>query len=78
VELCAPDISVPVLVIGNSADDACTPSHTHRIYEAFTHEDKELHEIKGATHYYMGPDQLPRLQEAVGLISDWLGRHGWA
>jgi alpha-beta hydrolase superfamily lysophospholipase len=77
-ERCAPDISVPVLVIGNSADDACTPSHTHRIYEAFTHEDKELHEIKGATHYYMGPDQLPRLQEAVGLISDWLGRHGWA
>ena len=26
---CAAGISVPALVIGNSADDACTPSHTH-------------------------------------------------
>ena len=75
-ERCAPDVSVPVLVIGNSADDACTPSHTRRIFAAFTHEDKEIHEIKGATHYYMGPDQLPHLQEAVGLVSGWLGRHG--
>ncbi len=77
-ERCAPDISVPVLVVGNSADDACTPSHTHRIFAAFTHGDKELHEIKGATHYYMGPDQLPRLQEAVELIGGWLDRHGWS
>ncbi|MEO3782272.1 alpha/beta hydrolase [Actinocorallia sp. B10E7] len=77
-ERCAPGVSVPVLVIGNSADDACTPSHTNRIYEAFTHEDKEIHEIKGATHYYAGPDQRPHLQEAVGLITGWLDRHGLA
>ena len=30
----AADISVPVLVIGNSADDACTPSHTRRLFAA--------------------------------------------
>jgi hypothetical protein len=27
---CAVDCHVPTLVVGNSADDACTPSHTHR------------------------------------------------
>ena len=30
---CGRRISVPVLVIGNSADDACTPSHTERLYD---------------------------------------------
>lgn len=72
----APDVTVPVLVVGNSADDACTPSHTHRLFEAFTHSDKELYVVKGATHYYAGPDQRPRLAEAVSVVGDWLGRHG--
>lgn len=74
----AADITVPVLVIGNSADDACTPSHTHRLFEAVGHDDKELHEIAGATHYYAGPDQGPRLAEAVGIVTEWLARHGLA
>jgi alpha-beta hydrolase superfamily lysophospholipase len=71
----AADITVPVLVIGNSADDACTPSHTRRLFAAVGHTDKELHEIKGATHYYAGPDQRPQLQEAVATVTDWLHRH---
>lgn len=29
---CGKDIEVPALVIGNLADDACTPSHTRRLY----------------------------------------------
>lgn len=69
---CARDITVPVLVIGNLADDACTPSHTHRLYEAVGHDAKELHEIDGATHYYR--DQPEQLAEAVGLCSDWIVR----
>jgi hypothetical protein len=36
------------LVIGNLADDACTPSHTRRLFEAIRHPDKEMYEI-GAT-----------------------------
>jgi len=52
---CGPDIAVPALVIGNLADDACTPSHTRRLFEAIGHPDKEIHEIPGATHYYAGP-----------------------
>ncbi len=74
----AADVTVPVLVIGNSADDACTPSHTRRMYEGFTHADKELHEIAGASHYYLGADQRPQLREAVSVITRWLTERGWA
>jgi len=70
---CAARITVPVLVIGNTADDACTPSHTHRLFDAVQHEDKELYEVKGATHYYIG--QKKELAEAVGVIAGWLERH---
>jgi pimeloyl-ACP methyl ester carboxylesterase len=72
-ERCAAGISVPVLVIGNSADDACTPSHTHRLFAAISHDDKELVEIRGATHYYIG--QKKELGEAIQVIAGWLERH---
>ena len=72
---CAGEVSVPMLVIGNLADDACTPSHTHRLYEAIAHDDKELHEIDGATHYYI--NQPKQLAEAVGLCDTWLSGHGF-
>ncbi|MFT5032481.1 MAG: pimeloyl-ACP methyl ester carboxylesterase [Bermanella sp.] len=72
---CAAAISIPALVMGNGADDACTPSHTHRLYNAISHQDKELHEIEGATHYYFG--QAEQLQEAVCLCSSWLDKHGF-
>jgi len=73
---CAQDITVPVLVIGNLADDACTPSHAHRLHDAVGHDDKELHEIEGATHYYLG--QPEHLSQAVGLCSVWLQAHDWS
>lgn len=69
---CGPDIDVPTLVVGNSADDACTPSHTNRIYGAIGAADKHLVTIKGATHYYGGPSQRPQLGEAVDTITGWL------
>jgi pimeloyl-ACP methyl ester carboxylesterase len=72
---CAASISVPVLVIGNSADDACTPSHTHRLYEAVSHDDKELYEVKGANHYYFG--QPDKLEDAVSRCADWMRRKGF-
>jgi hypothetical protein len=75
---CGPDIAVPVLVIGNLADDACTPSHTGRLFEAVGHPDKEMREIEGANHYYWGPDQRGTLREAVGVCTDWLHRHGFS
>jgi hypothetical protein len=69
---------VPALVIGNLADDACTPSHTRRLFEAIGHPDKEMYEIAGANHYYAGPDQREALEQAVGVITDWLGQHGFS
>ncbi len=70
--------TVPVLVVSNSADNACTPSHSQRMYEAITHPDKSLHVVQGANHYYLGPDQAPMLEEAVTTVSSWLTQRGWA
>ena len=72
---CAAQISVPTLVIGNTADDACTSSHTHRLYEAVGHDDKELYEVKGANHYYFG--QKDKLDEATGRCVEWLMKKGF-
>lgn len=70
----ASDIGEPVLVIGNTADDACTPSHTHRLFDAVPHDRKWLYEIEGATHYYGGPSGRDHLDEAVGHITGFIGR----
>lgn len=68
-------ISVPVLVIQNSADSACTPSHAKRLYDAVPHDDKEFYEVKGATHYYaMQPDLVA---QAAQKCTDWLERKGF-
>jgi pimeloyl-ACP methyl ester carboxylesterase len=65
-------VSCPVLVINNTADLACTPSHARRLFDAVVHGDKEYRDITGADHYYIErPDLLP---EAVGVVSDWIGR----
>lgn len=70
---CAAQISKPVLVIGNTADDACTPSHTHRLYDAVAHNNKEIYEVKGANHYYFG--QKEQLLDASNRITQWLSKH---
>lgn len=68
-------ITCPVLVINNTADLACTPSHAQRLFDAVGHEDKEKHDIKDADHYYIErPDLLP---EAVRICADWLTRKGF-
>lgn len=62
---------------GNLADDACTPSHTRRLFEAIGHHDEEMHEIPGANHYYAGADQRDKPRHAVGVVTDWHG-HGFS
>jgi pimeloyl-ACP methyl ester carboxylesterase len=69
-EKCGRNTSVPTLVIGNSADDACPPSHNQRLYDSITHERRKLHIVKGANHYYFG--QKEELSEAVQVSIDWL------
>ena len=39
-------VSVPVMVLGNSDDDAVPPSHIQQLYEAVSHTNKELHIVE--------------------------------
>ena len=71
---CAKRITVPALVIGNTADDGITPSHTKQLFEAVGHDNKELHWIEGANHYYFG--QPDKATESAAVCVDWLGRKG--
>jgi alpha-beta hydrolase superfamily lysophospholipase len=66
---------VPALIVNNSADDACTPHHAKRLFEAVTHADRELVDIKGANHYYSG--QPEHAGEAIGHITRWMRAHGF-
>jgi pimeloyl-ACP methyl ester carboxylesterase len=72
---CGWRISVPVLVIGNSADDACTPSHTQRLFDCVAQVKPALHVVEGASHYYAG--QPDKLAEATRVVTDWLALRGF-
>lgn len=69
-------VSCPVLVIGNSADNACTPSHTQRLFDAIPHGNKQRVDIAGATHYYAG--QPEQCAEAARTCGDWIDARGWS
>jgi pimeloyl-ACP methyl ester carboxylesterase len=70
----AAHMSLPTLVINNAADDACTPSHAHRLFAAVANDNKELVEISGATHYYLG--QREQLHQAEQTCTRWLLEQG--
>jgi pimeloyl-ACP methyl ester carboxylesterase len=71
-------ITVPVLVVYNGADNVCYPSLATSMFDAVRHGDKRLHRVDGANHYYIGPDQQPKLKEAVDVCTRWLVEHGLA
>lgn len=73
-EECAKRISVPALVMGNTADDGITPEHTKTLYEAISHDNKELVWIEDANHYYFG--QPDKSTEAAHNCADWLKKQG--
>lgn len=68
---CAARLGVPLLVIENSADDACTPSHAARLLEAARQVPQTHRVIEGANHYYFGQPEL--CAEAAGVLKDWIG-----
>lgn len=71
---CAPRVTVPMLVIENSADDACTPGHAAALMAAATASDGLTHHVvQGANHYYFG--QAHHVAEAATVIKDWLATH---
>lgn len=67
---CAGQISAPLLLIENSADDAVPSYHCRTVFEAACSTDKQYHRIEGATHYYVG--QPDRLNQAIVLTEGWL------
>jgi len=71
---CARSISVPLLAIENSADDAVPQPHARIIHDAAGSRDKTFHVIQGATHYYQGQPEL--LEQAVELCVGWMARRG--
>jgi len=72
---CAARISIPALVIGNTADDGITPEHTKVLYNSIQHDDKELVWIEDANHYFFG--QRDKADEAASTCLDWMKRHGF-
>ena len=69
---CARSISVPLLAIENSADDAVPQPHARIIHDAAASRDKTFRVIKGATHYYQGQPEL--LKQAVDLCVGWMDK----
>lgn len=69
---CAGAVTVPLLAIENSADDAVPQPHARIIHDAAASRDKTFHIIKGATHYYQGQPEL--LQQAVELCVGWMAK----
>ncbi len=67
-------VSVPVLVINNTADTACTPSHARRLFEAVGHDRKAHRDIVGADHYYI--ERPERAAEAAATCRHWLSETG--
>ena len=71
---CAKRISVPLLAIENSADDAVPQPHCRRIFDAAGGADKTFRLIKGATHYYAAQPEL--LHDVTRLTQAWLAERG--
>jgi pimeloyl-ACP methyl ester carboxylesterase len=68
-------VTCPALVINNTADLACTPSHAARLHAALASKDKEIVQIKGADHYYVERRDL--LPQAVNAVGAWLDARGF-
>jgi pimeloyl-ACP methyl ester carboxylesterase len=66
----APRITVPLLAIENTADDAVPQPQTQMFHDAAGSRDKTLLVIKGANHYYAG--QPEELAEMVRETIAWL------
>lgn len=74
-EKCAAQISVPLLAIEHSADDAVPQPDVGLMYRACASVEKEMHCLPGANHYFKG--QPEQLDASVRLISNWMQRRAW-
>ena len=67
-------VSVPVLVLANEADHLVPLTHPQAMFAAVRHSDKELHVVRGASHYYFGQGGL--LAGAVEHVIAWCRARG--
>lgn len=69
-----PELTVPVAVVLGTADPTVTPSMARAMYESATAARvRELHLVKGATHYFEGQPEL--LAEALDRIAAFVDEH---
>jgi pimeloyl-ACP methyl ester carboxylesterase len=68
-------VEVPVLVINNTADLACTPSHARRLFDAVSHARKSYVDIKDADHYYIERPEL--VPQAVAAVAQFKAQYGF-
>jgi alpha/beta superfamily hydrolase len=62
-----------VQVLYGTADNAAFPSHARALHAAVTHDDKELIQLTGANHYFIGqPDQV---RKCVSEMVRWAREH---
>ncbi|WP_353236230.1 alpha/beta hydrolase [Diaphorobacter ruginosibacter] len=73
-EKCAESITVPFLALEHSADDAVPQPHTRMVFERVKSQDRQMHVVQGATHYFVGQPEL--LQSTVELTLHWLRERG--
>jgi len=74
----AADVTVPALVVANSADNVVTPSYTTALFDALASEDKTSLRIDGANHYYIGEGQREHLRRSAALCTNWLAERSLA
>lgn len=67
-------IAAPLLVMENTADEACPASDPPGVFQAAASADKSYVAIKGATHFYQGQPAL--LRQAADAMLDWLAARG--
>jgi len=66
---CLAAITVPVHVIYGTADDGCYPSHAKQLFDAVSHDRKQLTAIKGGKHYLGDQPELNR--QCCSRLADW-------
>lgn len=67
---CVAQITTPLLVMENGADDAVPPSHPGEVFAAARMADKQFAVVSGATHYFK--DQPAELAQATRIAQAWI------
>lgn len=66
-------VSVPILILHGTADEAVPPIHVQDFISNITHDDWEYHELPGVTHYFEGKHDL--FDTVAKQIHEWLDEH---